>query len=111
LVDAGRCPDQIRRSVEADVILAGSPDEQQAWTRRFCAERGGCAADAVLATALAGDADEVAARIGEYVAAGATDLMLGFADFPATGMLERFARDVAPRLAVLPPAGLAAPAP
>ena len=25
--------------------------------------------------------------------------MLGFADFPATGMLERFARDVLPRLA------------
>jgi hypothetical protein len=25
--------------------------------------------------------------------------MLGFADFPATGMLERFARDVMPRVA------------
>ena len=37
---------------------------------------------------------------GEYAAAGATDLMLGFADFPATGMLERFARDVTPQLGV-----------
>jgi alkanesulfonate monooxygenase SsuD/methylene tetrahydromethanopterin reductase-like flavin-dependent oxidoreductase (luciferase family) len=100
LVDAGRRPEQVRRSVEADVILAGSPAEQQAWTRRFRAERGGRAADAVLTTALAGDADAVAARIGEYAAAGATDLMLGFADFPATGMLERFARDVTPRVAI-----------
>jgi alkanesulfonate monooxygenase SsuD/methylene tetrahydromethanopterin reductase-like flavin-dependent oxidoreductase (luciferase family) len=97
LVDAGRCPEEMRRSVEIDVILAGSRAEQQAWLGRFRAERGD-RADAVLATALAGDADTVVARIAEYAAAGATDLMLGFADFPATGMLERFARDVAPRL-------------
>lgn len=94
---AGRGPAAVRRSVETDVLLAGSAGEQQAWTRRFRAARGG-GADALLGTALVGDADAVAARIEAYAAAGATDLMLGFVDFPATGMLERFARDVLPRL-------------
>jgi alkanesulfonate monooxygenase SsuD/methylene tetrahydromethanopterin reductase-like flavin-dependent oxidoreductase (luciferase family) len=88
----------VRRSLETDVILTGSPAEHALWTGRFRAERGTAGGD-VLETALVGDADTVAARIVEYAAAGATDLMLGFADFPATGMLERFARDVAPRLA------------
>lgn len=99
LVAAGRRPGEVCRSVEADVILAGSPAEQATWTARFCTERGIHGAHAVLDTALAGDPEIVAARIAEYAAAGATDLMLGFADFPATGMLERFAREVAPRLA------------
>jgi alkanesulfonate monooxygenase SsuD/methylene tetrahydromethanopterin reductase-like flavin-dependent oxidoreductase (luciferase family) len=97
LADAGRRAGDVRRSVETDVILAGSRAEQEAWTRRFRAARGGPAADAVLDTALVGDADAVAARVVEYAGAGATDIMLGFADFPATGMLERFARDVLPR--------------
>jgi alkanesulfonate monooxygenase SsuD/methylene tetrahydromethanopterin reductase-like flavin-dependent oxidoreductase (luciferase family) len=87
------------RSLETDMILTGSPDEHALWTGRFRAERGIAGGEAVLDTALVGDADTVAARIVEYAAAGVTDLMLGFADFPATGMLERFARDVAPRLA------------
>ena len=99
LVAAGRRPGEVRRSLETDVILTGSPDEHTLWTGRFRAERGIVGGDAVLDTALVGDADTVAARIVEYAAAGATDLMLGFADFPATGMLERFARDVAPQLA------------
>jgi alkanesulfonate monooxygenase SsuD/methylene tetrahydromethanopterin reductase-like flavin-dependent oxidoreductase (luciferase family) len=99
LAAVGRRPDAVRRSVETDVILVGSPAEQEAWTRRFCGERGVGAGAAVVDTALVGDAETVAARILEYAAAGATDLMLGFADFPATGMLERFARDVLPRLA------------
>jgi alkanesulfonate monooxygenase SsuD/methylene tetrahydromethanopterin reductase-like flavin-dependent oxidoreductase (luciferase family) len=97
LATAGRRASDVRRSVETDVILTGSRAEQDAWTRRFRAERGGHAANAILDTALAGDADAVAARVVEYASAGATDLMLGFADFPATGMLERFARDVLPR--------------
>ena len=99
LVTAGRPRGEVRRSLETDVILAGSPQERAAWTARFCAERGVHGAHALLDTALVGDADTVAARVADYAAAGATDLMLGFADFPATGMLERFARDVAPRLA------------
>lgn len=97
LAAAGRGAGDVRRSVETDVILTGSRAEQDAWTRHFRAERGGHAADVVLATALVGDADAVTARVGEYASAGATDFMLGFADFPATGMLERFARDVLPR--------------
>jgi alkanesulfonate monooxygenase SsuD/methylene tetrahydromethanopterin reductase-like flavin-dependent oxidoreductase (luciferase family) len=99
---AGRPRADVRRSIEVDVILAGSERERQAWTRRFIDERPGPAGEAVVATALAGDADAVAARIGEYAAAGATDLMLGFADFPATGMLERFAAEVIPRLGLTP---------
>ena len=99
LAAAGRRPGDVRRSVETDVILAASREEQRQWTRRFCIERGVDASDAVLETALIGDAETVAARVLDYAAAGATDLMLGSADFPATGMLERFARDVLPRLA------------
>jgi alkanesulfonate monooxygenase SsuD/methylene tetrahydromethanopterin reductase-like flavin-dependent oxidoreductase (luciferase family) len=99
LVAAGRRPGAVRRSVETDVILASSPREQATWMARFCAERGIHGDHAVLDTALVGDPDTVTARIVEYAAAGATDLMLGFADFPATGMLERFAREVPPRLA------------
>jgi alkanesulfonate monooxygenase SsuD/methylene tetrahydromethanopterin reductase-like flavin-dependent oxidoreductase (luciferase family) len=98
LAREGRAPHALRRSVEIDVILAATPDERARWVERFSAERGRDAA-AVLDTALVGDAETVAARIGDYAAAGATDLMLGFADFPHTTMLERLARDVAPRLA------------
>jgi alkanesulfonate monooxygenase SsuD/methylene tetrahydromethanopterin reductase-like flavin-dependent oxidoreductase (luciferase family) len=105
LAAAGRRPADVRRSVEVDVILADSPRERETWTRRFAAERGVGPGHAIHATALAGDADAVAARVGEYAAAGATDLMLGFVDFPATGMLERFARDVVPRLTSLSPSG------
>jgi alkanesulfonate monooxygenase SsuD/methylene tetrahydromethanopterin reductase-like flavin-dependent oxidoreductase (luciferase family) len=95
---AGRRREAVRRSVEVDVILADSPREREAWTRRFSAERGVAPGHGIHETALAGDADTVAGRVGEYAAAGATDLMLGFVDFPATGMLERFAREVLPRL-------------
>jgi alkanesulfonate monooxygenase SsuD/methylene tetrahydromethanopterin reductase-like flavin-dependent oxidoreductase (luciferase family) len=99
LAAAGRLPGDIRRSVETDVILAESPSERATWIRRFGAARGLRAGDALLETALIGDAATVAARVAEYAAAGVTDLMLGFADFPATDMLERFARDVLPRVA------------
>jgi alkanesulfonate monooxygenase SsuD/methylene tetrahydromethanopterin reductase-like flavin-dependent oxidoreductase (luciferase family) len=99
---AGRRAADVRRSVEADVVLAASDGERAAWMQRFCAERGVRAGDRLLDTALIGDADAVAARVGEYAAAGATDLTLAFADFPAVGMLERFARDVMPRLAATP---------
>ena len=98
LAAAGRRREDVRRSVEVDVILAGSPRDREAWTRRFSAERGVAPDHAIHETALAGDAEAVAERVGAYAAAGATDLMLGFVDFPATGMLERFARDVFPRL-------------
>jgi alkanesulfonate monooxygenase SsuD/methylene tetrahydromethanopterin reductase-like flavin-dependent oxidoreductase (luciferase family) len=98
LAVARRRPENVRRSVELDVILADSPRERDAWTRRFAAERSVGPDHAIHQAALAGDAEAVAGRVREYAAAGATDLMLGFVDFPATGMLERFARDVVPRL-------------
>jgi alkanesulfonate monooxygenase SsuD/methylene tetrahydromethanopterin reductase-like flavin-dependent oxidoreductase (luciferase family) len=90
--EARRAPGQLRRSVEVDVALVESRTEAAAWRQRFGAERGLAADDPLLATALLGDAETVLAGIASYAAAGATDLMLGFADFPATGMLERLAR-------------------
>jgi alkanesulfonate monooxygenase SsuD/methylene tetrahydromethanopterin reductase-like flavin-dependent oxidoreductase (luciferase family) len=97
LARAGRPPHTVRRSVEVDVIVGGSPAEREPWIRRFVAERDGEAA--LLNTALVGDAEAVADQILAYAMAGATDLMLGFVDFPATTMLERIARAVVPRLA------------
>jgi alkanesulfonate monooxygenase SsuD/methylene tetrahydromethanopterin reductase-like flavin-dependent oxidoreductase (luciferase family) len=93
----GRARRAVRRSVEVDVIVAASPAEREVWIQRFAAERGGDTA-ALLETALVGDPAAVAARILTYAEAGATDLMLGFVDFPATTMLERIAREVVPRL-------------
>ena len=93
--DAGRLPHALRRSVEVDVAVVDAQAEAAAWRRRFCAERGIGGDDRLLTTALLGDAETVAAGIAAYAAAGATDLMLGFADFPATGMLERLARALA----------------
>jgi len=94
LATSGRPAPDVRRSIEVDVALVDSHAETAAWRRRFCAERGLAEDDPLLATALIGDRETVAAGIAAYEAAGATDLMLGFADFPATGMLERLARAV-----------------
>jgi alkanesulfonate monooxygenase SsuD/methylene tetrahydromethanopterin reductase-like flavin-dependent oxidoreductase (luciferase family) len=103
LTEAGRAAGDVRRSLETDVILTATPAEAETWNRRFAAERGVAPGHPILETALAGDAVAVAARIGAYAAAGVTDLMLGFADFPATGMLQRFAREVMPHLASVTP--------
>jgi alkanesulfonate monooxygenase SsuD/methylene tetrahydromethanopterin reductase-like flavin-dependent oxidoreductase (luciferase family) len=65
----------------------------------FCRLRGIGPDHPLLGTALVGDSAAIAARIAEYAAAGVTDLMLGFADFPALGMLERFTREVLPAAA------------
>jgi alkanesulfonate monooxygenase SsuD/methylene tetrahydromethanopterin reductase-like flavin-dependent oxidoreductase (luciferase family) len=97
LAREGRPAHALRRSVEVDVIVAASPAERERWIQKFSAERGRDAA-ALLDTALVGDVETVAARIAAYEASGATDLMLGFVDFPATTMLERVAREVVPRL-------------
>jgi alkanesulfonate monooxygenase SsuD/methylene tetrahydromethanopterin reductase-like flavin-dependent oxidoreductase (luciferase family) len=82
-------------------VVALTDAEVDRELRRFCAtcaiEDGGN--DGLLATALVGTADAVAERIAQYAAAGATHLMLGFADFPATGMVEVFAERVLPLLA------------
>jgi alkanesulfonate monooxygenase SsuD/methylene tetrahydromethanopterin reductase-like flavin-dependent oxidoreductase (luciferase family) len=92
LASAGRPAPSVRRSVEVDVAVVESAAEAERARRRFARERRLADNDALLDTALIGDVDAVVARIGDYAAAGATDLMLGFADFPATGMLERLAR-------------------
>lgn len=83
-----------RRSVELDVVLGLTDAEAQDELQRFCASRAIEPTDALLETALVGTADAVAERIARYAAAGATDLMLGFADFPATRMIEAFAERV-----------------
>jgi alkanesulfonate monooxygenase SsuD/methylene tetrahydromethanopterin reductase-like flavin-dependent oxidoreductase (luciferase family) len=101
LVEMGRAPEALGRSVELDVALAGSEEDVAVSVDAFCAARGIGREHPVAATLLAGGPDGVAARIGEYAAAGATDLMLGFTDFPSTRMLEAFAVHVRPRLDAL----------
>jgi alkanesulfonate monooxygenase SsuD/methylene tetrahydromethanopterin reductase-like flavin-dependent oxidoreductase (luciferase family) len=101
LVGEGRSPAALGRSVELDVALAGVPGDAARMVAEFCAARGIGHDHPLAATVLAGEADAVAARIAEYVAAGATDLMLGFTDFPSTRMLEEFAFHVRPRLEAL----------
>jgi len=90
LEDAGRPWWDYRRSVELDVVFGLTASDADTALRRFCAARGIEPTHAFLAAALAGTAQAVRVRIEEYAAAGVTDLMLGFADFPATGMLELF---------------------
>jgi len=58
---------------------------------RFRAARGIERGHPLLDTILAGDGEAIDDRMAGYGAVGATDLMLGFADFPSTGMLEAFA--------------------
>ena len=85
----------MRRSVELDVVLAPRAHAEDA-LEEFCRTRGIGRGHPLIETVLAGEPSTVVARIGDYAAAGVTDLMLGFADFPATGMLETFAREVLP---------------
>jgi alkanesulfonate monooxygenase SsuD/methylene tetrahydromethanopterin reductase-like flavin-dependent oxidoreductase (luciferase family) len=94
LEDAGRPWWDYRRSVEVDVVVGITEAAADQARRQFCAARGIEDGAAILETALIGTPDAVRARIADYAAAGATDLMLGFADFPATGMTELFAERV-----------------
>jgi len=93
-----RDPESVRRSIEVDVVLGRSPADAARALGRFCTARGIDSHHVLVATALAGDATAVAEAARAYEAAGVTDLLLGFADFPATGMLEAFAATVAPAL-------------
>lgn len=101
LAAGGRSAAALVRSLELDVALATSDADGARAVAGFCAARAITADHPVAATALAGEPDAVAARIAEYVAAGVTDLMLGFTDFPSTRMLEQFAGRVRPRLDAL----------
>jgi len=91
---AGRPWWDYRRSVELDVVIGPTEAAADRARREFCGSRGIEAGAALLETALIGTPDAVRARIAEYAAVGVTDLMLGFADFPATGMIELFAERV-----------------
>ena len=98
LAEEGRSPGSIRRSIELDVVLGPSRGRAAEAIERFRLGRGLAADDPLLATVLAGTPDTVADSIARYGEAGVTDLMLGFADFPATAMLEAFAERVLPHL-------------
>jgi len=93
-----RDPESVRRSIEVDVVLGQSLAEAALALGRFCSARGITRHHALVATALVGDATAVQEAARAYEAGGATDLLLGFADFPATEMLEAFAAMVAPAL-------------
>lgn len=98
LTAAGRPRDALRRSLEVDALLADTPAHAAAVIERFRAHRRIARDHPVLQGALAGDVETVIARALAYGKAGATDLMIGFADFPDTTMLERFAARVLPAL-------------
>src|SRR5207247_264048 len=80
---AGRARGAVRRSVEVDAALAESAEEAAAAVERFCERRNIARDHPLLDGALVGNADAVLARARAYGEAGATDLMVGFADFPA----------------------------
>lgn len=82
------------RSVELDAVVSPAGNALESSLDRFCAARRIPRAHPLLDTVLAGDGAAIARRMADYEAAGATDLMLGFADFPSTGMLEAFAATV-----------------
>jgi len=99
LADAGRAPGSLRVSVELDAVLADSFHAAAASLARFHERRGLHASHVVARAVLAGDPTTVAEGIARYAAAGATDLTLGFADFPDTRMLTLFTERVLPQLA------------
>lgn len=90
----GRTVDSFPRAVEVDAIVTEADAPLSPLIDRFCAARGIERGHPLLGTVLAGDGAAIAERMAGYEAAGATDLMLGFADFPSTGMLEAFAATV-----------------
>jgi alkanesulfonate monooxygenase SsuD/methylene tetrahydromethanopterin reductase-like flavin-dependent oxidoreductase (luciferase family) len=98
LAAAGRARNALARSIEVDAALADTPADTAAAIERFCARRGITRDHPLLQGTLVGDVDTVIARALAYRDAGATDLMIGFADFPETMMLERFAARVLPAL-------------
>ena len=98
LAAAGRPREALRRSVELDAAIADTRAEAIATVEQFCRRRGITREHPLLQATLAGDVDVVIAQVLAYRKAGATDLMIGFADFPDTTMLERFAARVLPAL-------------
>src|SRR5207248_1500323 len=91
-------PPPRERLARLEAALADAPHETARAAERFRAHRGLARAHPLLDAALVGDAEAVVARALAYGEAGATDLMVGFVDFPDTRMLERFAKRVLPAL-------------
>lgn len=98
LAREGREARGMRRSVEVDVILGRDAAQALEAREGFCQSRGIAPDHPLLGTALTGEPGAVRDRIAQYEAAGATDLMCAFADFPAPGMLDLFAQEVLPSL-------------
>jgi alkanesulfonate monooxygenase SsuD/methylene tetrahydromethanopterin reductase-like flavin-dependent oxidoreductase (luciferase family) len=70
---------RIRRSVELDLVTAGTADARERLTRRFLAERGP-GGPAALERALTGGPGELAERLHAYREAGADQLLLAAVD-------------------------------
>jgi alkanesulfonate monooxygenase SsuD/methylene tetrahydromethanopterin reductase-like flavin-dependent oxidoreductase (luciferase family) len=98
LASEGRDNAVMRRSVEVDVVIGRDEGAAQEAGRRFCQSRGIASDDPLLDTALVGEPKAVLRRIAKYEAAGVTDLMCSFADFPDLEMLTLFAEEVLPSL-------------
>ena len=94
----GREPGRMRRSVEVDVVIGRDAGAVEEARRRFCIGRGIPLDHPLLDTALVGEPGAVLRRIGDYEAAGVTDLMCAFADFPGFEMLTVFAQEILPSL-------------
>jgi alkanesulfonate monooxygenase SsuD/methylene tetrahydromethanopterin reductase-like flavin-dependent oxidoreductase (luciferase family) len=94
----GRKPEAMHRSVEVDVVIGASDKTVGEARERFCQQRGIGTDHRLLETALIGTPDAVLQRIAQYEAAGATDLMCAFADFPDREMLTLFGGEVLPVL-------------
>jgi alkanesulfonate monooxygenase SsuD/methylene tetrahydromethanopterin reductase-like flavin-dependent oxidoreductase (luciferase family) len=99
LAAAGRASESLRRSVEADVVIGRHGAEVRQELERFLGLRGLARGHGLLETALVGEPAAVREQIGRFSRADATDLMVGFSDFPDTAMLELFAETVLPSLA------------
>jgi alkanesulfonate monooxygenase SsuD/methylene tetrahydromethanopterin reductase-like flavin-dependent oxidoreductase (luciferase family) len=91
LRSSGRADDTVRRSVELDAIVADDRRALDELIERFRISRGVEHGHSLLDTVLAGASPALVERMASYEKAGATDLMLGFIDFPSTAMLEAFA--------------------
>lgn len=87
----GRGIDSFPRSVELDAVVTDAGVPLDPPIDRFCAARRIERGHPLLDTVLAGDLEAIVKRMADYEVAGATNLMLGFADFTSTGMLEAFA--------------------
>ncbi len=80
----------VRRSIEADVIIASSEEELRHKEQLFVMERGPNILHQVRQHSLVGTPERVAERIKEYAGAGVEQLLLAFQDPLDTDALELF---------------------